>query len=140
MKATSTAGLQDFTGSKLSGGALWTGSRCCWVHVDGKTGSVGGFAVNVGSAIRLCRKRRGVSQADVATRAECSVSYLSMLENNKRDPTLSMVTKIADALCVPVGALFVMASEDKDLGAIDSRLTRRLHQAAIASIASASGR
>ncbi len=96
--------------------------------------------MNVGSAIRLCRKRRGVSQADVATRAECSVSYLSMLENNKRDPTLSMVTKIADALCVPVGALFVMASEDKDLGAIDSRLTRRLHQAAIASIASASGR
>jgi hypothetical protein len=63
-----------------------------------------------------------------------------MLENNKRDPTLSMVTKIADALCVPVGALFVMASEDKDLGAIDSRLTRRLHQAAIASIASARGR
>ena len=65
--------------------------------------------MDVGSAIRLCRKRRGVSQTDVATRAECSVSYLSMLENNKRDPTLSMVTKIAEALRVPVGVLFVMA-------------------------------
>lgn len=90
--------------------------------------------MNVGSAIRLCRKRRGVSQTDVATRAECSVSYLSMLENNKRDPTLSMITKIADALHVPVGALFVMASEEKDLGRIDRRLAGRLHRAAIASI------
>lgn len=94
--------------------------------------------MNVGGAIRLCRKRRGVSQADVATRAECSVSYLSMLENNKRDPTLSMISKIADALHVPVGALFVMASEEKDLGRIDSRLAGRLHRAAIASIPAAS--
>lgn len=94
--------------------------------------------MNVGSAIRLCRKRRGVSQTDVATRAECSVSYLSMLENNKRDPTLSMITKIAEALHVPVGVLFVMASEEKDLGRIDSRLAGRLHQAAIASIPAAS--
>ena len=90
--------------------------------------------MDVGNAIRLCRKRRGVSQTDVAVRADCSVSYLSMLENNKRDPTLSMITKIAEALHVPVGALFVMASEEKDLGRIDRRLAGRLHRAAIASI------
>lgn len=90
--------------------------------------------MDMGSAIRLCRKRRGVSQTDVATLAECSVSYLSMLENNKRDPTLSMITKIAGALHVPVGALFVMASEAKELGNIDSRLAGRLQRAAISSI------
>ena len=95
--------------------------------------------MDVGSAIRLCRKRRGVSQTDVATRAECSVSYLSMLENNKRDPTLSMVTKIAEALHVPVGVLFVMASEEKELGNIDSRLAGKLQRAVMASIPSANG-
>lgn len=94
--------------------------------------------MNVGSAIRLCRKRRGVSQTEVATRAECSVSYLSMLENNKRDPTLSMITKIAEALHVPVVALFVIASEEKDLGKIDGQLAGRLHRAAMASIPAAS--
>ena len=93
--------------------------------------------MDVGSAIRLCRKRRGVSQTDVATRAECSVSYLSMLENNKRDPTLSMVTKIAEALRVPVGVLFVMASEEKELGNIDSRLAGKLQRAATASLPAA---
>ena len=93
--------------------------------------------MDVGNAIRLCRKRLGASQTDVAMRADCSVSYLSMLENNKRDPTLSMITKIAEALHVPVGALFVMASEEKELGAIDSRLAGRLQRAAMASIPSA---
>ena len=93
--------------------------------------------MDVGNAIRLCRKRRGVSQTDVAVRADCSVSYLSMLENNKRDPTLSMITKIAEALRVPVGALFVMASEEKELGNIDSRLAGRLQRAAMSSILSA---
>ena len=93
--------------------------------------------MDVGNAIRLCRKRLGASQTDVAMRADCSVSYLSMLENNKRDPTLSMITKIAEALHVPVGALFVMASEEKELGTIDSRLAGRLQRAAMASIPSA---
>ena len=93
--------------------------------------------MDVGSAIRLCRKRRGVSQTDVATRAECSVSYLSMLENNKRDPTLSMVTKIAEALHVPVGVFFVMASEEKELGNIDSRLAGKLQRAVMASLPAA---
>ena len=70
-------------------------------------------------------------------RAECSVSYLSMLENNKRDPTLSMVTKIAEALHVPVGVLFVMASEEKELGNIDSRLAGKLQRAVMASLPAA---
>ena len=93
--------------------------------------------MDVGNAIRLCRKRRGVSQTDVAMRADCSVSYLSMLENNKRDPTLSMVTKIAEALRVPVGVLFVMASEEKELGNIDSRLAGKLQRAVMASLPAA---
>ena len=93
--------------------------------------------MNVGHAIRLCRTQRKASQTDVAQKASCSVSYLSMLENNKRDPTLSMITKIAEALHVPVGALFVMASEEKELGNIDSRLAGRLQRAAMSSILSA---
>ena len=92
--------------------------------------------MDVGSASRPCRTRRGVSQTDVAMRADCSVSCLSMLENNRRDPTLSMITKIAEALYVPVGALFVMASEEKELGNLDSRLVGRLQRAAMSSILS----
>ena len=78
--------------------------------------------------------QRGVSQSAIANRANCSVSYLSMLENNKRDPTLSTITKIAEALHMPVGLLFVLAADQKELGAINERLTDQLMQSALASL------
>ena len=90
--------------------------------------------MNVGQAIRLCRIRRGASQSVIANRANCSVSYLSMLENNKRDPTLSTVTKIAEALHVPVGLLFVLAAEQNELGAIDEHVADQLMQSVLASL------
>ncbi len=90
--------------------------------------------MNVGQAIRLCRMQRGVSQRSIANRANCSVSYLSMLENNKRDPTLSTVTKIAEALHVPVGLLFVLAADQNELGAIDVQIAVQLRQSALASL------
>lgn len=91
--------------------------------------------MNVGQAIRRCRTQQGASQSAIANRANCSVSYLSMLENNKRDPTLSTVTKIAEALHVPVGLLFVLAADPNELGAIDERAATRLMQSALASLA-----
>lgn len=91
-------------------------------------------SMNVGQAIRLCRTQGGASQSAVAGRANCSVSYLSMLENNKRDPTLSMVTRIAEALRVPVGLLFVLAADQSELGDIDKQLVDRLLQSALASM------
>ncbi|WP_423173276.1 helix-turn-helix domain-containing protein [Stenotrophomonas maltophilia group sp. CASM55] len=90
--------------------------------------------MNVGQAIRLCRTQRGVSQSAIATRASCSVSYLSMLENNKRDPTLSTIAKIAEALHVPVGLLFVLAADQDELGDIDEHLADQLMQSALASL------
>lgn len=90
--------------------------------------------MNIGHAIRLCRTQRGVSQSSIAQSAKCSVSYLSMLENNKRDPTLSTVTKIAEALRVPVGLLFVLAADQSDLGAIDESIADQLMQSALASV------
>jgi len=89
--------------------------------------------MNVGRAIRWFRQREGISQGDVAQRAQCSVSYLSLLENNKRDPTLSTVTKIANALHVPVGTLFLVAADPSELGSIDERLLDELRRAAVLS-------
>ena len=90
--------------------------------------------MDVGQAIRMCRTRQGASQTDVAHRAHCSVSYLSMLENNKRDPTLSTIAKIAEALHVPVGVLFFLAAEQQDLGQIDKKVARELARSALASL------
>jgi transcriptional regulator with XRE-family HTH domain len=87
--------------------------------------------MNLGQAIKLCRTRRGVCQADLARQAECSVSYLSMLENNKRDPTLSTMTRIAHALRIPVGIIFFLGAEGSDLNGIDKSLQGDLARTAL---------
>jgi transcriptional regulator with XRE-family HTH domain len=87
--------------------------------------------MNVGQAIKMCRTRRGVSQTDLAHRVECSVSYLSMLENNKRDPTLSTLTKIAHGLNVPIGILFFLAADREELAGMDKELAGDLARTAL---------
>lgn len=87
--------------------------------------------MNVGQAIKLCRTRRGFSQTELAQYADCSVSYLSMLENNKRDPTLSTITKIAHALHVPVSIIFFLGAERGDLEGIDKSLQGELARTAL---------
>ena len=67
--------------------------------------------------------------------SEFSVSYLSMLEDNKRDPTLSMLTRVAQMLQIPVGLLFFPASELEDLGPIDEKAPGKLMQSVHASLA-----
>jgi len=81
-----------------------------------------GLHMNLGKAIKLCRTQRGLSQGELSQKAHCSVSYLSMLENNKRDPTLSTMTSIAHALRIPVGILFFLGAEEGDLSGIDKAL------------------
>ena len=88
--------------------------------------------MNIGNAIQLCRVKRKLTQAQVAKRAQCSVSYLSMLENSTRvDPTLSTVSKIAGALSVPVEILFFLAAERGELSGLDQDLAGRLAVAAL---------
>ena len=87
--------------------------------------------MNVGQAIKMCRTRRGVSQADLARRAQCSVSYLCLLENNKRDPSLSTLTKVSQALNVPVGILFFLASEHGELTGMNKELAGELARTAL---------
>ena len=87
--------------------------------------------MNLGRTIRMCRTQRGLSQAELADRADCSVSYLSVLENNKRDPTLSTLTKISNALQVPIGLLFFLASEKDERQGMDKELAGELARTAL---------
>jgi transcriptional regulator with XRE-family HTH domain len=87
--------------------------------------------MNLGKSIQTCRMQRGLSQADLATNAGISVSYLSMLENTKRDPTVSTVQKIANALGVPIEILFFLGAEQGELAGIDKDLAGQLALAAL---------
>ncbi len=52
------------------------------------------------------RNQRGLTQEEVAHRAGIHVTYLSGVERGVRNPSLKNIRAIADALGVPVAALF----------------------------------
>jgi transcriptional regulator with XRE-family HTH domain len=57
---------------------------------------------------------------------------MSLLEQNKRrDPTLSTIQKLAEALRVPTGILFYLAADQSELSGIEPELTEKLAHAAL---------
>ena len=55
-----------------------------------------------GAAIRSFRKRRGLTQQEVADLAGCSIMYVSMLERGKATAELGKALAILDVLDVDV--------------------------------------
>ena len=55
--------------------------------------------------LKYWRKRRGMSQEELAKRAGVGRSYLARLETARQDPTLSTLEKLAGALRVKVARL-----------------------------------
>lgn len=70
--------------------------------------------MNLPKAIKFCRLQRGLSQSDLASKAEISISYLSLLERGKRDPVMSTLVRIASALKMPLVLLLFIASSNEE--------------------------
>ena len=54
----------------------------------------------VGANILKLRKRRGMSQEDLAGDAEIDVTYLRGIERGRRNPSLQVMVRLADQLGV----------------------------------------
>lgn len=87
--------------------------------------------MKIGKALKLCRSARDLSLEIVAERAGISTSYLSRLENDKREPTLAMIGKVADALDVPVPVVVFLAAEPGELKGMDKKTEQRFAQLAL---------
>ncbi|WP_176049366.1 helix-turn-helix transcriptional regulator [Burkholderia sp. BCC1644] len=87
--------------------------------------------MNMGQAIKMCRTRRSLSQAELAGLAGCSISYLSMLESNQRDPSLSTLKSLAGALRIPTEILFFLGSDRDELVGMDKELSGQLARVAL---------
>lgn len=87
--------------------------------------------MNLGKAIKLCRTQKNMSQAELATLVDLSVSYISLLERNKRDPNISTVKGIANALNIPFSILMFLAAETDELAGINPELAEKLSYTAL---------
>lgn len=66
----------------------------------------------IGDNIRETRKKNHLSLAELAVRVGVSESYISQLERNNVDPSISVLRKISSALNVPIVTFFDAVYEE----------------------------
>ncbi|MBI4396097.1 MAG: helix-turn-helix transcriptional regulator [Elusimicrobia bacterium] len=59
----------------------------------------------LGQRLRVLRRRRGMTQEDMADRCGLHWTYIGGLERGERNPTLTTMLKIANGLSVPINEL-----------------------------------
>ncbi len=64
-----------------------------------------------GRNVRYWRKKRGLTQEDLAGRAAVHVTYLSGIENARRNATIDVIGRLAKALHLEPAELFTPTSE-----------------------------
>lgn len=67
--------------------------------------------IDIGNTIRRLRSHRELTLKDLAEATDLSLSYLSLIERNKRDPSLSNLAKIAKAFDLPPSILIFISSD-----------------------------
>ena len=55
--------------------------------------------------VRRQRKQRGMTQEELAFEAKIDLTYMGGIERGKRNPSLLVMARIADALSVPLPKL-----------------------------------
>ena len=68
--------------------------------------------MELGKAIKLVRTAAGMRQGVVAKQVGVTANYLSLIENGKREPSVSFLRKLASTLGVPVGIFFFWQEVD----------------------------
>ena len=79
--------------------------------------------IRLGITIKKLRIERGLSQKALAAEAELTPSFVSLVENNHRVPSVSVIGRLATALSVPEEVLIWDAVElPSNLSEDDRRL------------------
>lgn len=71
-------------------------------------------SATLGADLRALRKARGLTLSEIAARLDRSVGWLSQVERDMSDPSISDLRQIADCLGVPMSMLFAHSAAPAD--------------------------
>jgi transcriptional regulator with XRE-family HTH domain len=90
------------------------------------------MAVTIGKAIKTIREAKGKSLGALANQAGVSIPYLSLVEADKRNPSLEVIQRIAVAMEIPADVFLLVGtggnSSLKSSNNLASRLLVMLNQ------------
>ena len=84
------------------------------------------MAVTLGKAIKIIREANGKSLAVLSREANISIPYLSLLEGDKRNPSLDVINRLAEALGVPPHIFLLIGSGSNTSLSSSNDMTSRL--------------
>jgi transcriptional regulator with XRE-family HTH domain len=82
--------------------------------------------MDYGRAIRTARGIRRLTQRRLAGRIGIDSSYLSLIEANKRVPSLDVLERLSKVVKIPLYVLFLMGSEASELRGISKSQAQEL--------------
>ena len=65
------------------------------------------MSLDVGARLKMVRKKRGLSQRELAKRAGVTNSTISLIEQNRVSPSVSSLKKVLDGVPMSLQAFFV---------------------------------
>lgn len=71
--------------------------------------------MNLGSVIKKIRQERGQTQTEFAAASGITQTYLSQIESNTKEPNLSTLREISNAVNIPLPILMFLSLEKKDI-------------------------
>src|SRR5437879_5137229 len=71
-------------------------------------------AMDYGKALRLARALAGLQQQELAQVAGIDASYISLIEQGKRTPSLKLINKLSHAIGIPPHLFTFLAMERED--------------------------
>ncbi len=73
-----------------------------------------GEPLNIGGALRTCRRALGLSHSELAAKVLCVRTYISKIENNRTQPKIRQIERLCEALGLPV-RIFIELCEVRGL-------------------------
>jgi len=70
----------------------------------------------LGEELRKARKAADMTQEKLAFEAQLDRTYISMLENNKKSPTLDVIFRLCDALHISASRLIARVEKKRASG------------------------
>lgn len=64
-------------------------------------------------AIKLIRTASGMKQKEISAKLGVTANYFSLIENGRREPSISFLKRLAAVLSVPIGLFFLWEPDNE---------------------------
>jgi transcriptional regulator with XRE-family HTH domain len=87
--------------------------------------------MNYGKGIKIARTIAGLSQKELAKRADIDPSHISLIEKGKRKPTLRTLERLIRALDIPHDLIILLSADRNELAISDPKELERVAQSMV---------